>query len=151
MGSFVATSMITTLLTTLIVGGLLVFVIYRISKANTGGSSGTNVGAMADPVPGTMLVTAASMPSRNAVFHMSRITGVISAEGVEPTAVQFGGLIRTSLWPSPGKQLPVIVDRADPQKFAIQWDQVGTSQASALGQAEALAAAMRAKQKDGDA
>ena len=146
MGSFVATSMITTLLTTLILGGLLVFVIYRISKAKTGGSSGTNVGAMADPVPGTMLVTAASMPSRNAVFHMSRITGVISAEGVEPTAVQFGGLIRTSLWPSPGKQLPVIVDRADPRKFAIQWDQVGASESSALNQAEALAAAMRAKQ-----
>lgn len=151
MGSFVATSMITTLLTTLIVGGLLVFVIYRISKARTGGSSGTNVGAMTDPVPGTMLVTAASMPSRNAVFHMSRITGIVSAEGVEPTAVQFGGLIRTSLWPGPGKQLPVIVDRADPRKFAIQWDQIGSSQASALDQAETLAAAMRAKQKDNDA
>lgn len=151
MGSFVATSMITTLLTTLVVGGLLVFLIYRISKAKTGGSSGTNVGAMADPVPGTMLVTAAAMPSRNALYHMSRITGVISAEGVEPTAVQFGGLIRTSLWPSPGKQLPVIVDRADPKKFAIQWDQAGTAESSALGQAEALAAAMRAKQNDGDA
>lgn len=151
MGSFVASSMISTLLTTLVIGGLLAFVIYRISKASTGGSSGTNVAQMADPVPGTMLVTAASMPSRNAVFHMSRITGVISAEGVAPTAVQFGGLIRTSLWPSPGKQIPVIVDRADPQKFAIQWDQIGSSQASALGQAEALAAAMRAKQKDGDA
>jgi hypothetical protein len=148
MGSYVATSMITTLLATLIVGGLLVFLIYRISRARTGGSAGTDVGAMADPVPGTMLVTAASMPSRNAVFHMSRITGVISAEGVAPTAVQFGGLIRTSLWPGPGTQLPVIVDRADPKKFAIQWDQVGTSQASALGQAEALAATMRAKQKD---
>ena len=151
MGSFVATSMITTLLVTLVVGGLLVFVIYRIAKANTGGSSGTSVAAMADPVPGTMLVTAASMPSRNAIFHMSRITGIISAEGVEPTAVQFGGLIRTALWPSPGKQLPVIVDRADPRKFAIQWDQASTDQASALGQAEALAAAMRAKRTDGGA
>ena len=80
---------------------------------------------MADPVPGIFLVTAAAMPSRNAVYHMTRITGVISAEGVEPTAVQYGGLIKTSLWPSPGKQLPVIVDRADPRKFAIQWDKVG--------------------------
>ncbi len=151
MGSFVATSMITTLLVTLVVGGPLVFLIYRIAKAKTGGSSGTSIAAMTDPVPGTMLVTAASMPSRNAIFHMSRITGVISAEGVEPTAVQFGGLIRTSLWPGPGRQLAVIVDRADPRKFAIQWDQVGTGQASALGQAEALAAAMRAKRKSGDA
>jgi hypothetical protein len=149
MGSFVATSMITTLLVTLIVGGLLVFLIVRLARANSGGG-GASVGAMADPVPGTMLVTAASMPSRNAVFHMSRITGIVSAEGVEPTAVQFNGLIRTSLWPSPGRQLPVIVDRADPRKFAIQWDQAGTSDSSALGQAEALAAAMRAK-RDGDA
>ena len=141
MGSFVATSMITTLLVTLIVGGLLVFVIIRLAKANGGGAS---VGAMADPVPGTMLVTAASMPSRRAAYHMSRITGVVSAKGVEPTAVQYQGLIRTALWPSPGRQLPVIVDRADPRKFAIQWDQAGGSDASALGQAESLAAAMRA-------
>lgn len=145
MGSFVATSMITTLLVTLIIGGVLVFVIIRLARANSGG--GGSIGAMADPVPGTMLVTAASMPSRNAVFHMSRITGVVSAEGVAPTAVQYSGLIRTALWPNPGKQLPVIVDRADPQKFAIQWDQVGSGQASALDQAEALAAAMRAKQE----
>jgi hypothetical protein len=145
MGSLVATSMITTLLVILSIGGVLAFVIIRLARANSGG--GASVGAMADPVPGTMLVTAASMPSRNAVFHMSRITGVVSAEGVAPAAVQFNGLIRTALWPSPGKQLPVIVDRADPQKFAIQWDQVGSSQASALDQAEALAAAMRAKQE----
>ena len=148
MGSFVATSMITTLLMVLIVGAVLVFVIVRLARANSGGG-GTSTEAMADPVPGTMLVTAASMPSRNAVFHMSRITGVVSAEGVEPTAVQYSGLIRTALWPSPGRQLPVIVDRADPRKFAIQWDQVSTTESSALGQAEALAAAMRAKQ-DGD-
>ena len=147
MGSFAATSMITTLLVSLVVVGLLVFVILRLAKANSGG--GASVEAMADPVPGTMLVTAASMPSRNAVFHMSRITGVVSAEGVAPTAVQHNGLIRTALWPSPGRQLPVIVDRADPRRFAIQWDQVVTTEASALGQAEALAAAMRAK-SDGD-
>jgi hypothetical protein len=144
MGSFVATSMITTLLVSLIVVGLLVFVIIRLARAN-GGGVGAGAEAMTDPVPGTMLVTAASMPSRNAVFHMSRITGVVSAEGVPPTAVQYNGLIRTALWPSPGRQLPVIVDRADPRRFAIQWDQAVTSEASALGQAEALAAAMRAK------
>jgi hypothetical protein len=99
-------------------------------------------------MPGTLLVTAASMPSRNAAFHMTRITGVISGEGIEPTAVQYSGLIRTALWPSPGKQIPVIVDRTDPKKFAIQWEQMGTSQNSALNQAEALAAAMRARREN---
>jgi hypothetical protein len=148
MGSFVATSMITTLLVTVAIGAVIVFVILRVARGNSGGR-GASIGAMADPVPGVMLVTAASMPPRSAAFHLSRITGVVSAEGVAPTAVQYSGLIRTSLWPSPGRQLPVIVDRADPRKFAIQWDQAGTSESSALGQAEALAAAMRARQ-DGD-
>ena len=150
MGSFVATSMITTLLVTLAVGGVILFLIVRLAKANSGGGAASTE-AMADPVPGTMLVTAASMPSRNAIFHMTRITGVVSAEGVAPTAVQYSGLIRTALWPSPGRQLPVIVDRADPRKFAIQWDQAGTNETSALGQAEAVAAAMRAKQDSGGA
>ena len=136
MSSFVVTSMISTLLVTLIVGGLLIFLIVQLARANRGGGGAARVGAMADPVPGTMLVTAASMPARKAVFHLSRITGIVSAEGVGPVAVQYEGLIRTSLWPSRGRQLPVIVDRADPRNFAIQWDQVGTSETSALGQAE---------------
>lgn len=148
MGSFFATSMLTTLLVTLVLGGMLVFLLVRLAKAR-GGGGGASVRNMADPVPGILLVTAAAMPSRNALFHMTRITGVVSGEGIEPTAVQYAGLIRTALWPSPGKQLPVIVDRADPRKFAIQWDGVASAQASALGQAEALAAAMRAK-RDGD-
>ena len=37
------------------------------------------------------------MPGRrNAMFQMTRLTGVISAEGVEPFAVQQNGLIRTA-------------------------------------------------------
>ena len=141
MGSFIATSMIGTLLVTVAIGAVLVFVVMRIAKA---GGGGTNVGAMADPVPGTFLVTAAAMPSRRATWHMTRLTGVVSGDGVAATAVQYNGLIRTALWPSPGTRLPVIVDRADPRKFAIQWDQAGTGRSSALDQAEALAAAMRA-------
>lgn len=150
MGSYAATSMITNLLVVLAIGAVLVFVAVRLARARSGGGGSASVEAMADPVPGVFLVTASAMPSRNSVYHMTRITGVVSAEGVAPTAAQYGGLIRTSLWPSPGKQLPVIVDRADPTKFAIQWDQAATSDASALGQAEALAAAMRARQ-NGDA
>ena len=124
----------------------LIFVLIRFMRA--GGNPASAVKTMADPVPGTLLVTASAMPSRNSAYHMTRITGVVSGEGFEPTAVQFGGLIKTSLWPSPGKQLPVTVDRADPTKFTILWDQVATSADGALGQAEALAAAMRAKREE---
>ena len=70
MGSFVASSMITSLLVTLLVGGLILFLVLRVAKASRG-VGGANVGAMADPVPGTLLVTAASFPSRNALYQMS--------------------------------------------------------------------------------
>ena len=142
MGGFVAVSMLSSLLMVVVVGVVLIIVIRKVAAANAGGG-GASVAAMADPVPGTLLVTAAAMPSRTALYHMTRITGVVSGEGIEPTAVQYGGLIRTSNWPSPGSSLPVIVDRANPKNFAIQWDQVAAQGDSALGKAEALAAAMR--------
>ena len=148
MGGFVAMSMLTSLLMVLAVGLVLFIAVRKIAAANSG-SGGTPVTAMADPVPGTLLVTASALPSRNALYHMTRITGVVSGEGVEPTAVQYGGLIRTSNWPSPGSSLPVIVDRANPKNFAIQWDQAGGD--TALDKAEALAAAMRAKKEGNDA
>jgi hypothetical protein len=144
-GFFFLTSMMS-LITVFVVGGVLVFVFVKLAGASGGKAA---VQSMADPVPGVFLVTASAMPSRRAVWHMTRITGVISGEGVAPTAAQYQGLIRTSLWPSPGASLPVIVDRADPSRFAIQWDQVAARGDSAFGNAEALAAAMRARQ-DGD-
>ncbi|MEA3012505.1 MAG: hypothetical protein QOD42_1050 [Sphingomonadales bacterium] len=144
-----ASSMMGAILTHLAVAGVLILavalVLIRVMRA--GGNAATAVKSMADPVPGTLLVTAAAMPDRGSAYHMTRITGILSADGVEPRAVQFGGLVKTSLWPSPGQQLPVVVDRADPSKFAILWDEVRGGGDAALDQAEALAAAMRARQE----
>lgn len=53
-------------------------------------------------------------------------------------------VVRTAKWPVPGATLPVMVDRAQPQRFEVQWDQVGTSHQLALRQAEQIAARMRA-------
>lgn len=143
-----ASSMMGSILTQFAVVAVLILVaalvLIRVMRA--GGNAAAAVRAMADPVPGTLLVTAAAMPDRDSVWHMTRITGILSAEGIEPRAVQFGGLIRTSQWPSPGQQLPVIVDRADPGKFAIEWDKVRATGDAALDQAEALAAMMRTRQ-----
>jgi hypothetical protein len=143
MGGFIAMSMLSSLLVVAVVGALLFFVIVRLNGANSGGKAA--VGSMADPVPGSLMVTAAALPSRTALYHMTRITGVVSGEGVEPAAVQYSGLIKTANWPSPGSTLPVTVDRADPRKFAILWDEVAARGDGALDQAERLAAAMRAK------
>ncbi|HVQ08915.1 MAG TPA: hypothetical protein VMS43_10835 [Allosphingosinicella sp.] len=139
--------MMGSILTQLVLVGVLILVValvlIRVMRA--GGNAATVVKSMADPVPGTLLVTAAAMPDRGSAWHMTRITGILSAEGIAPRAVQFGGLVKTSLWPSPGQQLPVVVDRADPGSFAIEWDKVRGSGDVALDQAEKLAAAMRAK------
>lgn len=146
MGSFVAFSMLSSLLMVIVIGGVILFIILKAGGAHGGAAA---VGRMAEPLPGTLLVTASAMPSRRALYHMTRITGVISAEGIEPVAVQYSGLIRTSKWPSPGETLPVIVDRADPRLFTIEWSKVGDSGTAAMDQAEALAAAMRARDKQG--
>lgn len=146
MGSLAMVSMLGSLLMVLIVGAVLLFVIVQVTRATAG--AGAAVGQMTDPVPGTLLVTASAMPSRRALFHMTRITGVISADGIEAVAVQFSGLIRTSKWPSPGETLPVTVDRADPQRFAIEWDRMANSGEQALSQAEAIADAMRRGRND---
>jgi hypothetical protein len=148
-----ASSMMGSILTQLVVVGAIILavalVLIRVMRA--GGNAASAVKSMADPVPGTLLVTAAAMPDRGSVYHMTRITGILSAEGIAPRAVQFGGLVKTSLWPSPGQQLPVVVDRANPNTFAIEWDKMRGGGDSALDQAEKLAAAMRAKQRDGSA
>ncbi|HST36175.1 MAG TPA: hypothetical protein VLK25_06055 [Allosphingosinicella sp.] len=128
---------------------ILVVIMVVIRMGRLGGNAASAVKTMADPVPGTLLVTAISMPGRGAMYQMARLTGVVSAEGIEPFAVQHSGIVRSAQWPQPGTTLPVILDRNDPQNFAIEWDKIKSGADAALDNAEALAAAMRAKQ-DGD-
>jgi hypothetical protein len=143
--------MMTQFLIQLAVVAILIFVVIMavIRMGRLGGNASSAAKSMADPVPGSLLVTAISMPSRGAMFQMTRLTGIVSAEGIEPFAVQHSGLVRTALWPQPGSTLPLIVDRADPSRFAIEWDKIRSGADAALDNAEALAAAMRARQ-DGD-
>jgi hypothetical protein len=68
---------------------------------------------------------------------------VVQAPGVPATAVELDCMVHASRWPSPGITLPVTVDRDDPQKLKVEWDEVETSQDSSARAAEAMAAAMR--------
>jgi hypothetical protein len=127
---------------------ILVVIMVVIRMGRLGGNAASAVKSMADPVPGTLLVTAISMPSRGAIYQMTRLTGVVSAEGIEPFAVQHSGIVRSAQWPQPGTTLPVILDRADPRNFAIEWDKIRSGADAALDNAEAVAASMRARQGD---
>jgi len=120
--------------------GVVIVVMRMVARNNNAAGAAER---MRQPVSGTLLVTGISMPTESAIYHSARLTGVVSADGIPATAVTQSGLFRTSKWPRPGQSLPVIVDRANPSSFAIEWDKIEDNASSALGQAEAIAAAMR--------
>lgn len=68
---------------------------------------------------------------------------VVQAEGVPATSLRETDMVRADKWPSPGMTLPVTVDRSDPTRIKIEWDEVERSQDRAARNADALAAMMR--------
>jgi len=94
-----------------------------------------------DPVRGIFEITATSQPSTGAVYQNFQATGVIHVEGQPARAVSHQGMVKTSLHPTPGMQLPVTVSASDPTKFRIEWDQMLSSEERGL-----LAAEERARQ-----
>jgi hypothetical protein len=101
---------------------------------------------MKDPVRGVLQVTASTYPPDDATSANFSINGVVSADGIPPTAVEHAGIARTRKWPRSGQNLPVTVDRADPTRIQIEWDEVPDSWDTARQNAEALAASLRGGQ-----
>jgi hypothetical protein len=107
---------------------------------------------MKDPVRGTLQVTASTYPPDGATSANFSINGIVSADGIPPTAVEHAGIARTKKWPHGGQTLPVTVDRADPSRLQIEWDEVPDSWDTARQSAQAMAEAMRGgAQAGGDA
>jgi hypothetical protein len=108
---------------------------------------------MEDPVRGTAQVVSCTMPgghaghggSVSAVYNKGTFELVVSAEGVPATPVRHSGIFRTRLWPMPGQMLPVTVDRANPKRIKIHWDEVPSGEQQAGQQAQALAGLMNAQ------
>jgi hypothetical protein len=98
---------------------------------------------MKDPVRGTLQVTASTYPPDGATSGNFSINGIVSADGIPPTAVEHSGIARTKKWPHGGQTLPVTVDRADPSRLSIEWDEVADSWDTARQSAQAMADAMR--------
>ena len=68
---------------------------------------------------------------------------VVQAEGIEPTAIEISPLVHRDRWPDPDMTLPVSVDRANPTRIEVAWDQVPTAAERRRQSAEAAAAEMR--------
>lgn len=106
---------------------------------------------MADPVGGSLLVVGCSgAPEAGTMYAGCEIHGVVSAPGVPPTSVQYDGIVRASRWPSPGQVLPVLVDRAAPQRVQIPWGRVPTGRQRAAQQAAQFAERIRQAGMPGD-
>lgn len=98
---------------------------------------------MKDPVRGTLQVTASTYPPDDATSANFSINGIVSADGIPPTAVEHAGIAKTKKWPQSGQTLPITVDRADPTRLQIEWDEVEDSWSTARRNAEQLAEQMR--------
>jgi hypothetical protein len=101
---------------------------------------------MKDPVDGTLQVVSTTGRPYRGVFGVCRMRVVVQAPGIEAFATEHNaGLVRGTQWPVTGSVLAARIDRADPERFEILWDEVPTREQLAEDQAEAIAAAMGAR------
>jgi hypothetical protein len=99
---------------------------------------------MKDPVRGTAQVVSSTMPPDSATWANCKMSLVVQADGVAPSATEVHDLtVPTRKWPWPGQTLPVTVDRANPGRVRIEWDEVVAHGDRAKAEAEAMAAALR--------
>jgi hypothetical protein len=74
-----------------------------------------------DPVPGTFEVQSCDTGRGHADVS---INGMLTVPGVATLPAEFRGRVPEARMPAVGQVLSVIVDRADPTEFRIEWDQV---------------------------
>jgi hypothetical protein len=100
-------------------------------------------GRMKDPTSGTAQVVSCSANRGRGVWQNCHMELVVQADDVPATAVEFQGLVHRQRWPTPGMTLPATIDRTDPRRVKIEWDEMTTSRERSHETAEGLAAAMR--------
>ena len=97
---------------------------------------------MKDPVDGTAQVVGSTQAPDHASSANVNLNLVVQADGIPATPVELDCMAPIKKWPFPGTTLPVTVDRDDPTKVKIRWDDIPESGDVASEQAAALAAQM---------
>ena len=80
-----------------------------------------------DPVRGTAQVVAVNDWKFGTNPNLCKMTLVLEAPGVPRTTVEHDNVMWAhdiGKWPSQGSHLPVTIDRSDPTRFRIEWDEV---------------------------
>ena len=99
---------------------------------------------MKDPVRGSAYIVGCSRHRGRGVMQNIAMTLVVTADGLAATQVDHECLCHRSRWPSPGQTLPVTIDRADPSRLKVEWDEARTHEDRVQEQAAEMAAAMNA-------
>jgi hypothetical protein len=79
---------------------------------------------MKDPVRGTAQVVSCTDHRGDGVRQRCRMQLVVRADDVPAKAVEHFGPVHLRYWPSPGMTLPVTVDRANPDRVKVEWQEV---------------------------
>lgn len=96
-----------------------------------------------DPVPGQAQVVSCNGYHGDGIWQNCLMQLVISGEGVQAVSVEHHELVHRGKWPSSGMTLPATVDRANPQKFKIEWGAVQETRELGAQTAETMVAMMR--------
>jgi Short C-terminal domain len=98
---------------------------------------------MKDPVDGTAEVVSTTAAPDGATHGSAVMQLVVQVEGMEAQSIECTSVpTPVKKWPQPGQPLPVTIDRADPSKCKVRWDEVPEWGDIAKQQADARAAQM---------
>jgi hypothetical protein len=81
---------------------------------------------MTDPVRGTLRVTVCPSPDHypQSAYYSAIMLGVVQAPGVAAQAVEITCSVPSKRCPESGQRIPVIVDRARPDRVVVLWKEV---------------------------
>ena len=105
---------------------------------------------MKDPVRGTAQLVACSRWSQPAVASNIVMNLVVSADGMPATPVEHECMCRQDRWPRVGQILPVTVDRADPGRLRVEWDELPSHADQIADQSQRLAAQLNGGSHEGN-
>ncbi|MEV7972651.1 hypothetical protein [Cellulomonas sp. NPDC089187] len=123
-----------------LIGTGIALLVVRSSRSRRDGLRSLFDPQIADPVAGTLTVTHAGVPSRHAQNAATTLVGVLHLPGQPPVPVQAHAMVPTAQWPQPGQDLPVVVERSDPNRLVVHWASVPSAAEQAMRVAEQMAA-----------
>jgi hypothetical protein len=79
-----------------------------------------------DGLKGSAVVQSSSMPAPQARSYNTSMWLDVHLEGREPYRVRHECMVKSGKHPWPGTTLPVVVDRNNPERIDIQWQEIKT-------------------------